>query len=56
MPEKGTSHWKDRGVAAGLSSLQLGLNGANLQDYVNTYYTLRYRPLKDSATWALLAA
>ena len=56
VPEKGTAQWKDRGVAAGLASLQLGLTGANLQDYVNTYYTLRYRPLKGSATWDLLAA
>ncbi|MBP5788589.1 MAG: hypothetical protein J6Y19_12345, partial [Kiritimatiellae bacterium] len=56
VPEKGTAQWQDRGIAAGLLSLQLGLNGANLQDYVNTYYTLRYRPVKGSATWDLLAA
>ena len=56
VPGKGTDAWKDKALDTGLVSVQLGLNGANLQDYVNTYYTLRYRPLRDSATWALLAA
>ena len=56
VPEKGSAFWKDRALDAGLVSLQLGQNGANLQDYVNTYYTLRYRPLKGSDTWNLLAA
>ena len=32
-----------------------GENGASLQDYVNTYYTLRYRPVRGSDTWNLLA-
>ena len=55
VPEKGTAAWKDKALDTGLVSVQLGLNGANLQDYVNTYYTLRYRPVKGSATWNLLA-
>ena len=56
VPVKGSAFWKDRALDAGLVSLQLGQNGANLQDYVNTYYTLRYRPLRGSDTWNLLAA
>ena len=56
VPGKGTDAWKDKAMDTGLVSVQLGLNGANLQDYVNTYYTLRYRPVRDSATWNLLAA
>ncbi|MBR2838576.1 MAG: hypothetical protein IKE55_07330 [Kiritimatiellae bacterium] len=56
VPEKGSPFWKDRALATGLVSLQLGMNSANLQDYVNTYYTLRYRPVKGSQTWDLLAA
>ena len=56
VPPKGRDPWKDKEVASGLVSVQLGLNGANLQDYVNTYYTLRYRPLKGTPAWALLAA
>ena len=56
VPEKGTEPWKDKVLGKGLVSVQLGENGANLQDYVNTYYTLRYRPLKDSVTWKLLAS
>ena len=56
VPEKGTPYWKDRALDTGLVSLQLGAGSANLQDYVNTYYTLRYRPLKGSQTWNLLAA
>ncbi|MBO7683681.1 MAG: hypothetical protein J6T51_03030, partial [Kiritimatiellae bacterium] len=56
VPAKGTVYWKDKAVENGLVSVQLGLNGANLQDYVNTYYTLRYRPVKGSTTWNLLAA
>ena len=55
VPEKGTAAWKDKALDTGLVSVQLGLNGANLQDYVNTYYTLRYRPVKGSDTWNLLA-
>ena len=54
VPEKGTEPWKDKARDKGLVSVQLGETGANLQDYVNTYYTLRYRPLKDSVTWKLL--
>ncbi len=56
VPDKGTASWKDKALETGLVSVQLGENGANLQDYVNTYYTLRYRPVKGSATWKLLAA
>ena len=56
VPEKGTSYWKDKALDTGLVSVQLGQNGANMQDYVNTYYTLRYRPVKGSQTWNLLAA
>lgn len=56
VPEKGSQHWKDKALEAGLVSVQLGENGANLQDYVNTYYTLRYRPLKGTPAWQLLAA
>ena len=56
VPEKGSEPWQDRAVENGLVSVQLGETGQNLQDYVNTYYTLRYRPIKDSPTWQLLAA
>ena len=55
VPEKGSAAWMDKALETGLVSVQLGENGANLQDYVNTYYTLRYRPVKGSATWNLLA-
>ncbi len=54
VPEKGTSYWKDKAQETGLVSVQLGENGANLQDYVNTYYTLRYRPRKGSSAWEVL--
>ncbi|MBQ4198464.1 MAG: hypothetical protein II649_01150 [Kiritimatiellae bacterium] len=56
VPAKGTQYWKDRALDRGLVSLQLGENGANLQDYVNTYYTLRYRPRRGTPAWQLLAA
>lgn len=56
VPEKGTSYWKDKALASGLVSVQLGENGANLQDYVNTYYTLRYRPLAGTVAREVLAA
>ena len=58
VPDKDAEYdkWKDKALDTGLVSVQLGQNGANLQDYVNTYYTLRYRPVKGSDTWNLLAA
>ncbi len=56
VPEKGTSYWKDKAQETGLVSVQLGESGANLQDYVNTYYTLRYRPRKGSIAWQVLQA
>jgi hypothetical protein len=56
VPEKGTAAWKDKIIDNGLVSVQLGETGGSLQDYVNTFYTLRYRPIKNSATWNLLAA
>ena len=55
VPEKGTAAWKDKIIDNGLVSVQLGETGGSLQDYVNTFYTLRYRPIKNSATWNLLA-
>ena len=56
VPPKGSGAWKDRALATGLVSVQLGENGANLQDYVNTYYTLRYRPKKGTAAREIIAA
>ncbi len=56
VPEKGTQYWKDRALDKGLVSIQLGESGVNLQDYVNTYYTLRYRPRKGTVPYQLLQA
>ena len=56
VPPKGQAPWQDKAVATGLVSVQLGQGGQNLQDYVNTYYTLRYRPNRGTAAWALLDA
>ena len=55
VPPKGSGAWKDKALATGLVSVQLGENGANLQDYVNTYYTLRYRPRRGTAARSILA-
>ena len=38
VPDKGTASWKDKALETGLVSVQLGENGANLQDYVNTVH------------------
>ena len=43
--DKGSAAWTDKtapAVQAGLTSLQLG-ETSDLQDYVNTYYSMRYR-------------
>lgn len=53
LPEN-KDEWQTRGVQAGLVALQLG-DGQNLQDYVNTYYTLRYRPRPGTAVFGVIA-
>ena len=56
VPAKGSGAWKDKVLGNGIVSVQLGQNGSNLQDYVNTYYTLRYRPLKGTPVRDILKA
>ncbi len=55
-PDVAGGVWKDKALEPGLVSVQLGENGANLQDYVNTYYSLRYRPRKGTIVWDVFAA
>ena len=55
VPPKGEAPWQDKAVAGGLASVQLGEDGTNPQDYADTYYTLRYRPLKGTAAWNVIS-
>lgn len=54
LPEN-KNDWKKRDDArSGLVALQLG-GGDNMQDYVNTYYTLRYRPRVGTKAFAVIS-
>ena len=55
VPPKGQAPWQDKVRATGIVSVQLGETGMNLQDYVNTYYTLRYRPHEGTAAWNVIS-
>ena len=45
--------WAEKARGCGVVSVQLGGSG-DVEDYVNNYYTLRYRPKKDSVVWKVL--
>ena len=47
--------WTVRASGEGTVSVQLGGTG-DVEDYVNNYYTLRYRPKKESKVWETLSA
>ena len=49
------SEWVEKVTGDGIVSVQLGGSG-DVEDYVNNYYTLRYRPNEDTAAWKTLSA
>ena len=48
--------WEYYRADSGLYSILLGAKGARPDEYVNTYYTLRYRPRRGTIAWTVLAA
>ena len=47
--------WQTYALTNGLDSVLLGQNGANPDEYVNTYYTLRYRPVKGTEAYTVVS-
>ena len=54
VPEVGEVGWGLKTSGVGVTSILLGGGGANLTELVNTYYEMRYKPVKDTAAYGII--